>query len=87
MLVFVISALVSGVYAAFLIVYRGQPRETIATMKLIFYRLTVLGTQFTKDDLVEQISVERDRRLRLIPFGAMVPLGIIGTAIWLAWLT
>ena len=25
-----------------------------------------------------QVTAERDRRLRVIPFGAMIPLGVIG---------
>jgi prepilin peptidase CpaA len=86
LVVFVISTLVTGVYATILIAYRGKPRESLATMKVVFYRFAVFGSYFGKDDLVEEIAIQKDRRLRMIPFGAMIPTGIIGAIIWLAWL-
>ncbi len=85
MIVFVVSALVTGVYALGLIIYRGRLRESWLTVKVIFYRFAALGAYLGKDDIVETLDNCKDRRLRLIPFGAMVPLGILGALIWFNW--
>jgi prepilin peptidase CpaA len=81
-LVFVMTSFVAGIYALTLIVYRGKIRESWLTMKLIFYRLAVLGSQFGKEDCVEVLSTGKDHRTRVIPYGAMVPLGIVAGWIW-----
>ncbi len=85
MIVFVVSALVTGVYALGLIIYRGRLHESWLTVKVIFYRFAALGAYLGKDDIVESLDNCKDRRLRLIPFGAMVPLGIVGALIWFNW--
>lgn len=83
-LVFVASALIAGVYACALIFYRGKLRDSWLTIKLILFRFALLGMHFGREDLVEELSVGADRRLRVIPFGAMVPLGIIGAFLWIS---
>ncbi|NIL99151.1 MAG: hypothetical protein GTO62_19140 [Planctomycetales bacterium] len=83
--VFVASSLIAGVYAVGLILLRGKLRESWLTLKLIFYRFALLGVHFGREDLVENLTVDKERRLRVIPFGAMVPLGIIGAYAWLQW--
>ena len=85
MIVFVVSSLVTGVYALGLMVYRGRLRESWLTIKVIFYRFAALGKYLGKDDIVESLDACKDRRLRLIPFGAMVPLGILGALLWFQW--
>ena len=82
LVVFTVTALVTGVYAAILIVIRGKISESWATIKVIFYRFLLMGKHFGKEDLVEPLSVGADRRLRVIPFGAMIPLGISGALVW-----
>ncbi len=83
--VFIFTCFVAGAYALGLIVYRGEFKKSLLTIKLICYRFVALGTHFTKDDLVEDLSVSKDRRLRLIPFGAMIPLGIVAALFWFSW--
>ena len=84
--VFASTSLVAGVYALALICYRGKIRESWDTIKLIFYRLAVLKFYFSQDDMVESYSTGTDHRLRVIPYGAMVPFGIIGAVVWFCWL-
>jgi prepilin peptidase CpaA len=84
--VFIFSCFVAGAYALGLIVYRGEFKKSLVAIKLICYRFAAMGTHFGKDDLVEELSVSTERRLRLIPFGAMIPLGIIGMLMWFSWL-
>ena len=82
---FVAAAAVTFVYAIILIIYRGKIGESLVLIKVIGYRFMALGLHFGKDDLVEQCFAGPDRRLRVIPFGAMVPLGIVGALLWFAW--
>ncbi len=81
--VFVVSALVAGIYAMVLILIRGKLRESLITIKLILYRIATLGILLGKEDMVELLAEQPDRRLRVIPFGAMIPLGIAGAVLWL----
>lgn len=83
---FVVSALISGVLAVFLILYRGKLGESVLMIRLILYRIAAMGTHFGKDDLVESVSSGPERRLRAIPFGSMVPLGVIGAVVWSVWI-
>ena len=82
-IVFAASALVAGIYALILILWRGKFRESWATTKMIFYRLFALGIHIGKQDLVEPLTHVPDRRFRLVPFGAMVPLGFIVALVWM----
>lgn len=84
--VFVVTSLVAGIYACILIGYRGKIGESWKTLKLIFYRFAALGIYFGKDDLVESYSTGTDHRLRVIPYGAMIPFGVVGAVIWFCWL-
>ncbi len=86
LLAFLVTSAATGIYAAILIAYRGKIRESLFTMKATCYRLVALGAHFGKEDLVEGLITGTDRRLRVIPFGAMVPLGIIGVVMWVGWL-
>jgi prepilin peptidase CpaA len=83
---FIAASAITFVYASILIIYRGKIRESLMLMKVIGYRFLALGTYFGKDDLVEQCFAGPDRRQRVIPFGAMVPLGILGALLWFVWI-
>jgi prepilin peptidase CpaA len=82
--VFVISSLVSGVYALVLILFYGKIGETWKRWKVLWYRLAALGRHLGADNGYE---VEQDRidRGRVVPFAAMMCLGVIGTLLYL-WL-
>ena len=81
---FIAASAVTFLYATVLIVYRGKLSESLALVKIIGYRFLALGTYFGKDDLVEQCYAGPERRLRVIPFGAMVPVGIVSALLWFA---
>lgn len=83
---FLVASAATFVYAIVLIIYRGRFRESLMTIRVILYRFIALGTYLGKDDLVEEASAGPDRRLRVIPFAAMVPLGIVAVLFWLLWL-
>jgi prepilin peptidase CpaA len=81
---FLAAAAVNFIYAAALIIYRGKFRESLLMIRVITYRFVAMGSHFGRSDLVEECFSGPDRRLRAIPFGAMVPIGIL-SAIWLVW--
>jgi hypothetical protein len=83
--VFVVSSLVAGVVAMALIAIRGKGRESWTTLKLVCYRMAAMQVCQGKDDLVEAAVSSPERRLRAIPFGAMMPLGVIGAVVWLQY--
>jgi Flp pilus assembly protein protease CpaA len=81
---FLAASAVTFVYALIVIIYRGKFRESLLMIKVISYRFVAMGSHFGRSDIVEECFAGPDRRLRVIPFGAMVPIGILG-AIWLVW--
>jgi prepilin peptidase CpaA len=82
--VFLASSLAAGVYALVLIVARGRVRETWLNLRLAWLRFKVLGRHLAGEDRVEIVVDDPDRRWRVIPFGAMVALGLVGILIWLS---
>ena len=80
--VFIGSSLAAGVYAVVLMVATGKVGETVVNLHVLWMRLKCIGRYLGADDRVEK-EVRRDnRRRRIIPFAAMVLVGIIGTLLW-----
>jgi prepilin peptidase CpaA len=75
--VILLSCLVSGIYALILIVHTGRVRETWINLQLSWLRVKALARQLGADDRLEAEVQRPDRRGRLIPFGAMVAVGLI----------
>lgn len=79
-----IGCISTGVYAiVLLIVHRGY-REAWTNMQIAVTRLTILGRQLGADEpeRVQTVVAEAERRRRLIPFSAMITVGISVTFIW-----
>ena len=83
--VFLASALAAGLYALVLIVAYGRVRETWVNLQIVWHRLAAIGRHLGADDCVEAGAGRGDRRRRLIPFGAMVAVGILTLLAW-SWL-
>ena len=79
--VFAATVMVSGLMAVILIARRGELRESWSTIKMILTRFMVAPAHIGKDDFVSGLATGPDRRLRAIPFAAMVPIGVVLT--WL----
>jgi len=80
-----IGCLATGVYAMALVVLHGGYREAWANLQVAFYRLMILGRQLRADDNLERVQTvaqEQERRKRLIPFSAMITVGIVFTIVW-----
>ena len=83
-LVFIASSLAAGLYAVILIGVSGRLSETWVNLRIIWHRIAAIGRHLGAEDSVE-VEVQRDdRRSRLIPFAAMMAIGLIGLVL-LSW--
>jgi hypothetical protein len=74
---------VAAIYALVLIAYRGKITETWTTFKLILHRFVAFGAYLWREDLIDPLMTNPDRRLRVIPYAAMLPIGILGALFWI----
>lgn len=74
---FVASALASGLYAIVLIVRHKRMAQTWVNLKIIYYRVATVARHLGADDHVETAVNQDDRRKRVIPFAAMVAVGML----------
>lgn len=80
--VFAGSALAAGLYGLVLVAVRGEWIDSLTRIKIVYYRLIAINAELERTDHIEAIAEQSDRRWRLIPFGAMIPLGIVAADIW-----
>ncbi len=77
------GCIAAGVYAAILLVTAASLRETLVNIQILWLRLACLSRHLGAEDRVEAEVERPDRRRRLIPFSAMMALGLIATVLWL----
>jgi len=77
------GCIAAGIYAAVLLVASSSWRETLLNMQILWLRLACLGRHLGSEDRVEAEVKRPDRRRRLIPFSAMIALGLVATVLWL----
>jgi prepilin peptidase CpaA len=82
--VFVIAALAGGVYGVVLMFLNNKPSEALINLQILWFRLTAFGLHLGAEDRVENEVKRSDRRRRLIPFAAMVAVGVLATTL-LSW--
>ncbi|HET6574289.1 MAG TPA: A24 family peptidase [Fimbriiglobus sp.] len=75
--VFLAASFAAGIYAVVLILVHGRLRETWVNLQLLGYRIWAVGRQLGGDDRIEDQVQRADRRGRLIPFGAMMGVGLV----------
>jgi prepilin peptidase CpaA len=81
--VVIAGCIAAGVYAAVLLLTAASLKETLLNMKILWLRLVCLGRHLGSEDRVEAEVRRSDRRRRLIPFSAMIALGLVVTVLWL----
>jgi prepilin peptidase CpaA len=81
--VFIASSLAAGVYALALVVWNGRLGEILVNLQIMWLRFASVGKYLGADDRVEGEVRRSDRRSRIIPFAAMVAIGMIATIVWL----
>lgn len=79
---FVVSGLAAGVYALALILIYGRPRETWNNLQIVCHRLAILGRHLGSEDRLEREVNAPDHRRRVIPFAAMMGLGLLALLAW-----
>jgi prepilin peptidase CpaA len=80
--VFIASSLAAGIYSLLLVVLTGKVGETVVNLHIVWLRLSSIGRYLAADDRVEKEVLRTDRRRRIIPFAAMVAIGIVATLLW-----
>jgi Flp pilus assembly protein protease CpaA len=74
--VFLSSSLITGLYALVLVVGYGRVGETWANLQIGWLRAKALGRQLGAGDRIEEAVRRPDRGRLVIPFAAMVALGL-----------
>lgn len=83
--VFITSSLAAGLFSVLSIVWHRSLSETWWNIKILLFRLRSFGEHFAADERAEEVGdlvTQEERRRRLIPFGVMVFLGVIATAVF-----
>jgi prepilin peptidase CpaA len=83
--VFVASALAAGIYALVLIFAYGSLRETYVNLQIICHRMTILCRHLGSEERIETEVRRVDRHRRIIPFAAMMAVGIVFVLVYF-WL-
>jgi len=81
-LVFLASSFAGGLYALAIVVIHGRVRETWINLQVAVLRLKALGKHLGAEDRVEVAVSQPDRRQRVVPFAAMVAVGLFGLVLW-----
>jgi prepilin peptidase CpaA len=82
---FLASAVAAGIYALALILFYGRPGETWNNLLIVCHRLALLGRYLGCEDRLEAEVNAPDRRRRVIPFAAMMALGLVALLAWHWW--
>lgn len=77
-----VSFLVTGVYAVFLMVMNRENRAVWTNFKIMWTRWRTMFRFLGGSDAVETEVKREGRRKRLIPFAAMVAVAVLMTMIW-----
>ena len=80
--VFIVSSFAAGGYALFLIFAHKKLGETWLNLQVLWYRITAFGRHLGAEDQIEAAVNQADRGSRLIPFAAMIAIGVVATLCW-----
>lgn len=83
--VFLLGCLATGVYALALLFMHQGYQEAWTNLQIAMTRIMILGRQIGADEpeRVQTVAQQSERRKRLIPFSAMITLGIFVTFVWM----
>lgn len=84
-----IGCIAAGVYAFVLLALHGGADHAWINLQLAMYRIKAIGRHLVRNDESEtcqEVAKDLDgRRKRLIPFSAMVGIGVVATLAWKMW--
>jgi prepilin peptidase CpaA len=82
--VFIASSLAAGAYAVVLVAFsEGGIAEVLLNFQILWVRMRAISRHLGDDNRIEHEVKRDDRRRRLIPFAAMVAVGVVMTLLWL----
>jgi prepilin peptidase CpaA len=84
--VFIASSLAAGVYAVVLLLTYRRLGDAWINLQVVWYRMKAIGRYLGSEDNVQAEMSRADRRQRLIPFAAMVAIGLIVALLAASWL-
>ena len=82
--VFAVAELMTGIYSVAAMLWQGGVRRVVVSIESLFYQLynlAMLGRHLAGIERVETVARRGDRR-QLVPFAAMVALGVIAVILW-----
>jgi prepilin peptidase CpaA len=80
--VMLIAGLATGMYALVLLLFAGGVGCLLTNLAILVFRVRAMAIHFSGEERVEDVVRQTDsRRRRLIPFAAMVAIGIIGVMV------
>jgi prepilin peptidase CpaA len=82
--VFVVAALATGLYSFGLLAWQGSLGRAFLSMRILILQLATLGKHLTASEELGALVERKDRR-RLVPFAAMIALGLIVVSAWGMW--
>lgn len=80
------GGLAAGIYALILIVVSARVGDTYLRLKILWLRLRAVGRYLGSEERVETAVQAPDRRTKVVPFAAMLAVGMavwLGLAVWL----
>jgi prepilin peptidase CpaA len=80
--VFLAGCVAAGLYSIVLIVAADSMKEVMLNMQVLMLKLHSLGRHLGAEDRVADEVVRPDRYRRLVPFSAMVAVGLVATLTW-----
>jgi prepilin peptidase CpaA len=81
--VFLAGCIVGGIYSAVLVVWASSMKEVFLNMQILLLKLASLGRHLSSEDRVGEEVARSDRRRRLVPFSAMMAVGLVATLVWI----
>src|SRR5260370_3422376 len=82
---FIASSLATGVYSVVVLVMGRNLAETWENFQILWLRVAILGRHLGSGHRVEAEVNRPDRRRRLVPFAAMMMVGLTALLLILAW--
>jgi prepilin peptidase CpaA len=80
--VLIASSLAAGVFAVCSLVFSRNAHETWLNLQILALRVSSLSRHLGSEDRLETEMNRADHRRRLIPFAAMIALGVVATCLW-----
>jgi prepilin peptidase CpaA len=80
--VVLVAGLATGIYALVLLLFAGGAQYLLTNLAILVFRVRAVAIHFSGEERVEDVVRQTDsRRRRLIPFAAMVAVGVLGVVV------